>query len=221
MLQRTMVAGVALVLAASVGSPVAHAVMLGQVDDFQNGSTGGWGTYAPVANIATGGPAGAGDRYLQVTSSGGTGYGSQLSTASSSRWGGDYAGAGVTAVEMDLRNFGNTPLEIRVLLWSANNGSFTSTVSFSLPVDGQWHHAVLGVRALDLTWGGDAYGNPAHASFGDGLWIRHQTGPPAAVTGGTPIASQLGIDNIHAVPEPGTLALVIVGAAMLRRRRIP
>ena len=50
------------------------AVTLGQQDTFSDGSTQGWSeglvSPNPPTNIATGGPAGAGDRYLQNISSG-------------------------------------------------------------------------------------------------------------------------------------------------------
>ena len=56
-------------------------------DTFEDGSTQGWvanllgmGSHpAPPANVADGGPLGAGDNYLQITALGGGGAGSRLS----------------------------------------------------------------------------------------------------------------------------------------------
>src|SRR3712207_4557029 len=57
------------------------AVTLGQVDTFQDGSTMNWqeggNSPNPPTNVASGGPAGAGDRYLENDSSGGFGAGSR------------------------------------------------------------------------------------------------------------------------------------------------
>src|SRR5688572_20409255 len=40
----------------------------GQVDDFQDGTTQGWSGMSAPTNVATGGPDGTGDRYLQISS---------------------------------------------------------------------------------------------------------------------------------------------------------
>ena len=71
-------------------------VVLGQVDDFQNGTTMSWtnGFVPDPVNVATGGPAGAGDRYLQV-SSGTFGGGSRSIVFNQVQWIGNYAGQGV------------------------------------------------------------------------------------------------------------------------------
>ena len=49
-----------------------------------------------------GGPAGAGDQYMRITSNGGFGAGSRLTVLNRTQWLGNYIAAGVTAVEMDL-----------------------------------------------------------------------------------------------------------------------
>src|SRR3954470_2593465 len=72
-------------ISAALISPFARAVTPGQVDTFENGTTENWMINLlgmqppPVAalpvNIPTGGPAGAGDNYLQLSSVGGNGPG--------------------------------------------------------------------------------------------------------------------------------------------------
>jgi hypothetical protein len=55
---------------------------------------------------------------------------------------------------MDLKNFGTTPLSIRLGL-KARSGigatGYSSTNPFLLPADGQWHHARFLIDAEDLT----------------------------------------------------------------------
>lgn len=58
---------VALIMIAAFVAPV-RAIVVGQIDDFQDGSTQGWGGYAVPTNVPTGGPSGAGDKYLKLTS---------------------------------------------------------------------------------------------------------------------------------------------------------
>src|SRR3954471_17828482 len=62
------------------------AVTAGQVDTFEDGTFQGWADPAGNSlNVTTGGPAGAGDNYMQV-SSGSFGGGSHLITYNQSQW---------------------------------------------------------------------------------------------------------------------------------------
>src|SRR5215212_9214500 len=94
---RTVIA--AGLLALGMAMP-AHAVSLGQTDTFENGTTQGWVTALlgspnplPPANVPTGGPAGANDNFLLLTSRGGGGPGSRLTGINTSQWAGNYAAA--------------------------------------------------------------------------------------------------------------------------------
>ena len=102
-----------------------YAVTIGQVDNFEDGTTQNWvinllgmgSPPSPPANIPTGGPAGVGDNYLQLTSTG------ILNTAGSRlvgvnymhQWTGNYIAAGITSLSMDVNNLGNTDLYLRLL----------------------------------------------------------------------------------------------------------
>jgi hypothetical protein len=128
---------------------LAFGIAPGQIDNFQNGSTNGWtdghgGTN--VANVATGGPAGAGDKYLQV-SSGSFDSVSRLITFNQSQWLGNYVAAKVVGLKMDLKNFGTSAVPIRIAIREGPSGpstpGYASTTAFNLPVDGQWHKAVF------------------------------------------------------------------------------
>ena len=72
------------------------AVTVGQIDDFQDGTTMGWfvpGASAnPPANVPTGGPGGTGDAYLQLIATRGAGPGSRLAVLNEGQWGGNYSG---------------------------------------------------------------------------------------------------------------------------------
>ena len=101
---------VVLILAlTALTASTAWAVPVG-IDDFEDGTTAGWhvgdpGAHpAPPVNVSTGGPAGAGDAYLQLEALGGGGPGSRLSVLNLSQWTGDFTS--VPAIGMDVNNFG-------------------------------------------------------------------------------------------------------------------
>jgi hypothetical protein len=139
---------------------VSRGITLDQADTFQDGGLDGWvggGAGAiPSAqmNIPSGGPTGAGDKYLQL-SAGGTGGSSRLLGVNQMQWIGDYLTAGVAEVGMDLLNPGTNALSIRVAIregtGSGSTPGYVSTSAFPLPGDNHWHHAVFRLDASDLT----------------------------------------------------------------------
>ena len=212
------------ILVLQLATNTAQGITLGQVDTFQDGTTQGWGGYAAATNVATGGPAGGGDRYLSLTSTGETGRSGELRAATDQdnrhRWDGNYVNAGITGIGMDLRNFGTQDLQMRIV-FGGNYGDWTSTDSFLLLADGQWHHAVFGLTAADLTWGGGG-SNPNLTSalmYMGGFSIRHQVGDPQGVGQSTPIAATVGIDSVTTVPEPLSILLCAAGGRLLARHR--
>lgn len=200
-----------------------YALSVGQTDDFQDGTTANWtngGIAPPVMNIATGGPAGAGDRFIEVTSTGQGGPGSRLVTFNRSQWLGDYTGAGVMALEMDLRNPGKVALSIRIgfKVDPFNDTGYLSD-AFLLPADSSWHHAVFLISPATMT----ALGNPDPFSmfFMAPGELRIIDRVDATGFEGDVIAAQLDIDNVRAVPEPTSWILFGVGTisvALLRHR---
>src|SRR4051812_19214334 len=92
----------------------AQAVEFGKTDTFSDGTTMGWmqGSNAsvPASNIATGGPAGAGDSYLENQSTGGGGASSKQVFFNQSQWTGNYVDAHVTRLQGQMANFGSTTL---------------------------------------------------------------------------------------------------------------
>lgn len=178
----------------------------------------GWATGptdpSPPANIANGGPLGAGDRYMLLTSSGSQSVGGKLVVHNSAQWSGDYTAAGVTVIRMNLNNFGATNLNIRLLFEGGANTAVT-TNAFNIAAGSGWVTAVIPIAATDLTALAGSSANALASTFR--FRIFHgatPTFPPA------PIVASLGVDNINAVPEPATIAALSLGAlALIRRRR--
>src|SRR6187549_3266277 len=102
----------------------ADAIVLGQTDTFQDGTTMGWGNgpfAPPITNFADGGPLGAGDRWIRMTADGG-GSGGRLTMfndAPTGQWSGNFIAAGVTAIQIDLNNQSAVSLSIRFAFISA------------------------------------------------------------------------------------------------------
>lgn len=204
------------------GGASAGAVVYGQVDDFQDGSTQGWGvpgSHPSPPHNEGGGMMGAGDRFLVLDALGGFGAGSKLVVLSDGHWGGDYTAAGVTRIYMNALNMGNTDLMLRLVFEDPNGGPpdniAVSTLGVSVDAGTGWQQIFFDVTASDLT----ALQGTAEAALSGATLIRlmhnpDATFPPPAIVG------QLGVDNITAVPEPMTLGALSLGVfALLRKRR--
>jgi hypothetical protein len=208
-------------LAALVGAhPAGASPVAAQVNDFEGGTTQGWTNgigAADPGNVNTGGPGGAGDNFLRVSARGGAGAGSRLTSFNrGSQWIGNYVTAGVTSVEMDLKNFGTSTLVMRLGLQETAGTRYASTVPFNLPADGLWHHAAFPLNATSLTRIGSTPVATALTRVSE-LRIIHSAGADFM---GDPIAASVGVDNIRAVPEPaGPVVLAIISLGILARRR--
>ncbi|MCO5295304.1 MAG: PEP-CTERM sorting domain-containing protein [Fimbriimonadaceae bacterium] len=194
-------------------------VVAGQIDTFQDGTTMNWSGGASPTNIPDGGPLGAGDRFLRLTATGGGGSGSRIATFNDNQWSGDFQAAGVTRVEADLLNMGNTTLEMRIVLFRFNapTSRFTSANAVVLAPGSGWQHVAFDLDSASLvSVAGSATYAQTITDVGR-MMFRHDPGGPSAQ--GTSVVGQLGIDNVQAVPEPATLAALALGMAALGRRR--
>lgn len=200
----------------------ADSIVLGQVDTFEGGTTQGWsaGSPHPVPPfVTTGGPGGAGDHYLQVTSIGTPGPGGRLTVFNMSQWQGNYIAAGVNLIVMDVNNLGQTDLSLR-LLFENNSNAAVSTNAIFLPAGSGWTRVTFMIGAGNLTaLQGSVIGALTDV---EELKLFHN---PAVDFPGPFINAQLGLDNITAgatsVPEPVTLLLLgsgLAGLSMTRRR---
>ena len=136
-----------------------------EMDDFQGGTTEGWGHGSAtglVTNVPDGGPEGTGDAFLRVESVGGGGPGSRPVVLNSSQWTGDYQAIGSTfTISMDLLNLGTTELNIRVGIRgpAASEGKsgeqWVSTTPFTLPAipsEGPaWQNAIFELSDAQMT----------------------------------------------------------------------
>ena len=198
------------------------AIMFGQVDDFQDNTTQGWGSGGgnpnPPLQVPDGGPLGlrTGDGYLQIEANSNTsGPGTRLTAIAGSQWTGDYLDEGVTAISADVNNFSGTAFELRLLFGDGNSAegspgnSVWSANSISVPAASGWRSILFPIESTDLTGPGDPT-----SILGDVLEMRlfHNinSGFP-----GQQGAGILGIDNITAVssaviPEPSTVGFFLI-----------
>ena len=209
--------GILVSLLALAFSCSAQAIVVGQIDDFQDGTTQNWTNGGvpptpPIVNIPDGGPGGAGDHYIQVTSLGGQGAGNRLTVFNRDQWLGDYIGQGVTAIEMDLKNFGNTNLFMRIGFKQEVGPGTPGYVSpaFFLPAGSGWQHVVFTINmATMIPIDSPLDFNTFFSGNFQEVRILNAINPDL---NGDPIVAQIGIDNIHAVPEPSVTALAALGA---------
>jgi hypothetical protein len=199
----------------------AVAVTLGQTDNFEDGTTQGWlvGLLgaphpAPPQNIPSGGPAGTDDNFLLLTSVGGAGAGSRLTAINlGAQWAGDYLASGVGTILMDVNNFGDSDLSLRLLVADPtvgppDNQAFSTNPVIVLAHSG-WTRVIFPFSPGDLT--PDLGSVVTALTNATELRIFHST---AVDFPGEAVVAKLGVDNITAVPLPST-ALLLLGSGLL------
>jgi hypothetical protein len=199
-------------------SPIASAISLGYVEDFEDGTTRGWdnGGLAPnPVNVSSGGPAGAGDAFLQIGSlGGGGGPGSRLVVYNRvPEWTGDYLAAGVDGISLDVNNLGQTDLVLRLLIGDPVPGSPANsaiTPGIALPAGSGWVSIQFSLAPQDLL----PRTGTVEAALAGAVDLRLFHNPAAAFPG-PGIVAMLGVDNVRAVPEPGSGLLLAGGALAL------
>ena len=201
-------------LLASLALPAEAVIVVGETDDFENGTLQGWqaGVANPngPANVGSGGPGGAGDNFLRLTSKGLPGAGGKLVVFNSNQWAGDYLGAGVTSIRMQVNNLGATDLVLRLIL-EGGPGSLTTVDPVSVPAGSGWETVSFSLASTNL----------AGASFDavmdhvTSLDLVHSPNSISARSLAPDIAAVLGVDNVTAIPEPSALLLTAIGLAAL------
>jgi hypothetical protein len=196
------------------------AIAAGQIDKFDDGTSQSWefGHGFPAIEPG-GGPAGASDSYIQM-SAGTGGLALNLIIFNDNQWTGNYAAAGVTQIDMDLKNPSTVPLTMRVVLKTGNGQTpgWCSTSGFALPADGVWHHASYLLDTADMT---PINSPPPLATLLTNVGDMRILDAGSPTITGDSVTAVFGVDNIQAVPEPAG-ALVILGVWALKlcgRRR--
>ena len=192
------------------------AVTLNQLETFDgvHGWTSGAANPIPPAILLDSGPLGAGDNSLIIKANGGTGAGGRLFAFNQSVWTGDYLAQGIVSIAADLRNQGSTGLSIR-LAFNGPGGWFVTAVAPIAQFSG-WSATVFDIRPASLTSAGGTDASDTMAGVSE-MRILHSS---LVDFKGAIVSSSFLVDNLHAVPEPASIALAsLAGIFLLIRKR--
>jgi hypothetical protein len=205
----------------------ARAATIGQIDTFQDGTTQGWVTAllgspnpSPPVNVPSGGPLGAGDGFLQLTSLGTLGPGGRLVAINPAQWTGNYIAAGITSISMDFKNLGATDIFLRLLFEDpmlAPPVDVATTSAVFLAAGGGWTSISFSVAAANLTAISGSVNTVLQNTTAFRIFNSQDPTFP-----GPPSESILGVDNIRAdgVPEPGAWTMFAGGLSVLLAVRL-
>jgi hypothetical protein len=237
---------IAMAVALTSAAHAAHVIPIGLLSDFQGGTIENWDSQTTLTNIATGGPDGAGDRYLEVIPIPPPAGPGRLGIVERCHWGSgapycvpaigpddlaDYVTNGITAIAMDLKNFGPDTVYIGLIITGNFDtcGRFTTANPAILTAGSGWQHVVFNLSEPDLieAWAPNPPPNPDLAGClarMKRLGIHHEPDPanwePDTVA---PVDAILGVDNVETLPEPTQLLMLTAGSgllALLWRRRV-
>lgn len=178
-----------------------RAATLFHTDTFNDGpSSLGWMGDSPTVH-PNGGAQGQGDGILRAISVDGSGPGSRLAIFNNDpAWTGNYANAGVTAIQVDFKNAPTSAqaLDMRLVLFSGTS-RWTSSEPFSLPRDDAWYTAVFPVSVDSLTRVAGSITFATMLADIDRIMFRHDGTTPSAQ--GTPVSATVDFDNIILLGE--------------------
>lgn len=215
---------------------LAGAFPLGNLDDFEDGTTENWVVGllgmvhpAPPINIANGGPDGDGDNYLRLTSVAGAAAGSRLVIINEDQWAGDYSIPDDSPIDRYViqgwvNNFINNDLFLRVLLENPMGAPPTDIAisgAVMVPAGSGWVPFEIPLGTDDLT----VLAGSLDALLSNVTAIRllHSQG---GAFPGEPIVLEIGFDDLLATgividfPESGTFVLMLIGLAALGALRM-
>lgn len=174
---------------------------LHSIDDFEDETTMGWagGQAASPVNVSSGGPRGADDAYLRITT---TNF--HLGTRHVGHWAGNYKAAGVKAIEMDLNHISPSADSVRVRILIHGPGGAFASRSLTPPVSSNaWSHYRFGLLSNNLVYvtGGSGVLDDTLTGVTK-LHVRNDRETPTPPGSHPPhITATLGIDNIRGVRE--------------------
>ena len=198
----------------------ACAVVVGETDNFQDGSTENWrwgrDGFGGPENV-DGGPTGAGDLYLQNESfGGGDAPGSRMAIINRDQWSGDFISSGITAIRLDAINLGPNfafeDINVRLSFSSQDaligSGRVSTIDSFLLERNSGWQSLLFKLDpTTDLT---PLAGSNVMEVMSSVFEIRIISAEQPAFIGDQ-FTARLGVDNITALPEPSSLGMMILG----------
>jgi hypothetical protein len=198
---------------------VAQAVVIGQLDDFEDGTTQGWTEGMSISPPTVSSPGPDGSLFLHDVSTGLFRAGSRMVVFNEQAWTGDYLSAQVVAIEMDVNNLGETDLFLRIGLGTDIPGTsprqgYVSQTPVHLSSGSGWQHVTFEIDAVALVGAGGP--PPLEAVLANATQFRIISSAGVDWRGDR-IAATIGVDNIRAlgVPEPGACVLFILGALTL------
>jgi hypothetical protein len=200
------------------------AVVVGQVDDFEDGTLQSWMGGSTLVNQPGGGPAGAADNFLDIDSNA-----FFLGTFNLNQWSGDYGAAGVASVRLDANNDGPDTVSLRLMVFTAGCGpgsmnctAWTSTDAEELPSGSGWQTVEFSLTTDEMTQVQGTDSLATTLANVERILLRHDPGDPSPPGAGSGLVvdALLGVDNITALPEPAS-ALAAGGLLVtwLSRRR--
>lgn len=201
-------------------------IAVGTFDGFQDGTTQGWVAALAAANppfppiaVANAGPTGAGDFALRLTSTGGPLAGGRLVVNNVDlRWTGDYPAAGVVSIMLEVHNLNDFPLTLRLGIAEpaqVSVGGRWVTSGRVVPASSGWQTLDFSIAPEDLLPGDESAFDVDETLANVGvIRLLHSV---AVSYRGEPIAAQLDVDNVEAVPEPSLGLGLLAGGLLLRR----
>ena len=193
------------VATALLAPSAAQAVVLDQVDDFEEASSvmnwvEGGSSPNPPENVATGGPAGDGDNYLQNESSGAGRAGSRMIMFNRGQWQGNYLAADADEITAQMANLttGSDPSDLHMRIALEGAGSrYASTDPILLTPNGQWTDVSFSLAANAMT---NLVGSaPVADVLADVFTLRILSRENGPGWEGDRVEAILGVDNITAV----------------------
>ena len=99
---------------------------------------------------------------MLLTATGGGGPGAKQVAISGAQWAGDYLHAGVSAIHMDLKNFGSTDLSLRLYFEGPLNAAYSGD-AVQVHAGGNWAPVTFSIVGNALTGGRSI----------SAIWCRH------------------------------------------------
>jgi hypothetical protein len=225
---RTLIPVVAVLFAACCPLRAFALITTSSLDTFAS-SNEGWqigGAGAQPSRVASAGPDSQ-IGYLSHFSDGGGSQGKWLMWNGQSKWLGNYTSAGVTGINLWANvSAGTTPVSMRIAFDGPGGWFYSAAQS----VGAGWSQYTFSLAASNFTYATSSGGTTNFTSTMSGVTRFEILAGGGSVTyrasgdllqAGTSVNTIL-LDNIGAVPEPSTLALLLMSAALyLTRKRRP